>query len=143
MTDPAPTPPAANSNAPTFGQGTAAFIVACAVLAGLFASALFGLLPSNLAARVVTLCIAVAGSGSTMFLLGSMNWDLPNGLKIGGPLGVFVLLFIWNPGPELRAYVNPALSECETNLDTGSDIAESYCEQALKELPNDPRPCSC
>ena len=89
---------------------------------------------------MVTLCIAVAGSGFTMFLLGNMAWDLPNGLRIGGPLGVFVLLFIWNPGPELQAYLNQALTECETNLEAGSDIAESYCEQAAKELPNDPRP---
>jgi tetratricopeptide (TPR) repeat protein len=110
------------------------------MLAGLFASALSGFLPPNLAARVVSLCIAVAGSGFTMFLLGYMSWDLPNGLKIGGPLGVFVLLFIWNPGPEVRAYLNRALGECETNLETGSDIAESFCEQAARELPGDPRP---
>jgi tetratricopeptide (TPR) repeat protein len=140
MSSPAPTPPAANQNTPTFGQGTAAFVVSCIFLVILFASALFGFLSPNLAARVVTLCIAVAGSGFTMFLLGNMSWDLPNGLKIGGPLGVFVLLFIWNPGPELQAYLNQALTECETNLEAGSDIAESYCEQAAKELPNDPRP---
>ena len=84
MSSPAPPPPAANQNTPTFGQGIAAFIVACIVLAGLFAAALSGILPPNLAARVITLCIAVAGSGFTMFLLGSMSWDLPNGLKIGG-----------------------------------------------------------
>lgn len=133
-------PQVTGDNRPTGRQGVAAFAVACAVLAGLFASALSGFLPPSLAARVVSLCIAVAGSGFTMFLLGYMSWDLPNGLKIGGPLGVFVLLFIWNPGPDVRAYLNRALEECETNLETGSDIAESFCEQAARELPDDPRP---
>ncbi len=132
-------PPLAPNN-PTRGQSIAAFSVGCIVLAALLAAALLGLLPANLVPVVIRLCVAVAGAGFTMFLLGYMNWDMPNQLRIGGPLGVFVLLFLVTPGQDIQNYFNKNLEECEANVAHDSDAAESYCEEAAKELPKEPRP---
>jgi tetratricopeptide (TPR) repeat protein len=127
-------------NSPSSGQGTAAFVVGCVMTVGLFAAAVLGYLPPSLMSPVVRLCIAVAGGGFTMFLLGYMSATLPNGLKVGGPLGVFVLLFLLTPAEQIKAYFNPNLTSCESNVDDKPSVAESYCAKAAEELPSEPRP---
>jgi tetratricopeptide (TPR) repeat protein len=127
-------------NAPTRSQGTAAFAVGCLMAAALFAAAIFGYLPANLMSPVIRLCIAVAGGGFTMFLLGYVSGQLPNGLKIGGPLGVFVLLFLLTPANEIKSFFNNNLAECESNVDDRASVAQPFCEKAVAELPNEPRP---
>lgn len=72
-------------------QKLAAFLVGVLMLGALFASALFGLVAANHVDRIIRLCVAVAGGGFTLFLIGYFDWKLPNGMQIGGPLGVFVL----------------------------------------------------
>lgn len=89
---------------------------------------------------MIRLCIAVAGGGFTMFLLGYVQGTLPSGVKVGGPLGVFVLLFFLTPANEIKVSLNENLNKCETNLESRSDLAEAYCEQAVKDLPDEPRP---
>jgi hypothetical protein len=92
--------------------------------AALFAAAIFGYLPANLMSPVIRLCIAVAGGGFTMFLLGYVSGQLPNGLKIGGPLGVFVLLFLLTPANEIKSFFNNNLAECESNVDDRASVAQ-------------------
>jgi tetratricopeptide (TPR) repeat protein len=106
------------------------------MLGALFASALFGLVASEHVNRIIRLCIAVAGGGFTLFLVGYFDWHLPNGIKIGGPLGVFVLLLIWDPGRGLPELVNANFQVCKDNIQRGEDaIAEAYCAKAVEDLP--------
>jgi hypothetical protein len=82
---------------PTPGQQTAAFVIGVLVLVVLLAAALLGYIPEPHRGLVIRLGVAVAGGGFALFLIGYFNLHPPNGLRIGGPLGVFVLLLLLNP----------------------------------------------
>ncbi len=134
--------PRASRNKVSDGQKLAAFIVGVLMLGALFASALFGLVPPEHVNRIVRLCVAVAGGGFALFLVGYFDWDLPNGMQIGGPLGIFVLLLLWNPGKELPNLVNKNFQVCKDNVQSREfAIAEAYCAKAAEDLPdsNEPR----
>jgi tetratricopeptide (TPR) repeat protein len=131
--------PRSSLNRPTDLQKLAAFVVGVLMLGALFASALFGLVAPEHVNRIVRLCIAVAGGGFALFLLGYFDWHLPNGMQIGGPLGIFVLLLIWDPGQKLPELVNTNFQVCKDNVQRGEDaIAEAYCAKAVEDLPKSP-----
>jgi len=140
MSPPANRPAAPRWNRPSGAQTGVAFGVAIVVLATLLVSALFGIVPQQFVGRIFQLAIAVAGAGFTLFLLGYFDWHRSDGLRIGGPLGVFVLLMILNPGkdvPEyLSEYLNKSFHACRENIQSGQyDVAEADCANAAYELP--------
>ncbi len=126
---------------PSWVQQAAAFSVGCVVLVALFAAAIMGWVGADHAGLIVRLCIAVAGAGFTAFLLGYLHLDLPMGIKAGGPIGIFVLLWLINPGKEIQRTVSVALQRCKENAQKEMyDVAAGYCQRAAAELPDDYEP---
>jgi tetratricopeptide (TPR) repeat protein len=124
-------------NSPSNLQKIAAFVVAVIVLGVLFASALCGLVAPEHVNRIIRLCIAIAGAGFTLFLLGYFDWSLPNGIRVGGPIGVFIFLLLWDPGKSLPESFNKNFQACKDNVQSNQDdVAIAYCARAVDELPN-------
>jgi tetratricopeptide (TPR) repeat protein len=126
-------------NQPSKHQMTAAFVVGILVLVVLLASALFGVVPHQYAGDIFKLCIAVAGAGFTLFLIGQFEYK-SKGLSIGGSLGVFVALMFWNPAERVREllheYLNKNFRACRENVQSRQfDVAEADCAKAAYEFP--------
>jgi len=134
--DPAGTP---EWNRPSTRQAIAAFAVAVIVLAVLLAGALLGWVPRQFSGDIFKLGVAVAGAGFAVFLIGYFDYQ-SKGLRIGGPLGVFVLLMIINPGrnvPDyISEYLNKSFQTCRANVQSQQyDVASADCAKAAAELP--------
>jgi tetratricopeptide (TPR) repeat protein len=126
---------------PTPGQQTAAFVIGVLVLVVLLAAALLGYIPEPHRGLVIRLGVAVAGGGFALFLIGYFNLHLPNGLRIGGPLGVFVLLLLLNPAehaPEkLAEFFDDDFWACKDNIQHDNfSVAEEDCQRAAEKFPN-------
>ncbi|MGH6735265.1 MAG: tetratricopeptide repeat protein [Methyloceanibacter sp.] len=105
----------------------------------LLASALLGYVPNQYAGDIFKLGIAVAGAGFALFLIGYFDYE-SRGLRIGGPLGVFVLLMVFNPAkdvPEfLNEYLNKNFQACRENVQSQQyDVAEADYAKAAYDLP--------
>jgi tetratricopeptide (TPR) repeat protein len=127
-------------NKPTTFQTVAAFVVGVGILTLLLAAAITGYIPAQHSGRVFQLAVAVAGAGFSAFLFGYFDWNRLDGIRIGGPLGIFVLLMIWNPvehvPQQLSEYLNEKFQTCRDNvLSEKSAMAEEDCAEAVKELP--------
>jgi tetratricopeptide (TPR) repeat protein len=126
---------------PGWPQQLASFVVGCLVLAVLLFAALFQWVEPTYARLIVRLCMAVAGAGFAAFLLGYVKLDLPLGVKAGGPVGIFILLWLTNPGQHILPAVNQALQRCKENILKGAhDVAIAHCQTAVRELPDDYEP---
>lgn len=126
---------------PHWAQQTAAFVVACLILTGLFVGALMGWFGVENTALIVRLCIAVAGAGFANFLMGYLHLHLPLGVKAGGALGVFALLWLIDPGENIPRAVNEPFQKCQRNTSSEAyDAAVGPCRSASKQLPDNYEP---
>jgi hypothetical protein len=80
-----------------FGSG----VVFLLVILGI---AIFVPNPSEFAASVFWVVLALAGAGFSAFLPGALNVELPLGAKAGGALAVFLIIYFF--GPSIQNYVN-------------------------------------
>lgn len=126
-------------NKPTAFQTIAAFIVGVVILTVLLAAAITGYIPPQHSSKVFQLAVAVAGAGFSAFLFGYFDWNRLDGIRIGGPLGIFVLLMIWNPAEhvpqQLSEFLNEKFQRCRDSVSEKSATAEEDCAKAVKALP--------
>ena len=62
---------------------------------------------------------------------------MPNGIRVGGPIGVFIFLLLWDPGKTLPEAFNKNCQVCKDNVQSSQDdVAIAYCARTVDELPN-------
>lgn len=62
---------------------------------------------------------------------------MPNGIRVGGPIGVFIFLLPWDPGKTLPESFNKNFQVCKDNVQSNQDdVAIAYCARTVDELPN-------
>ena len=74
----------------------------------------------NLAFRVF---LALFAALIAVYIPGSLGADLPGGIKAGGAIVIFLVVFLFNPGEKLRAALNPPQPQSSRSIRTSSLLA--------------------